>query len=960
MINSNKVRNKLTTSNLPFSVISLLLRFSFILFFFLVHQNVLSKEYISEFYYTNSGDINTLNDAISFSSWKDNFQQENEFKKNIWLKIKISRASIFSGKDVVLKYNDAYINYIDFWHTNDNGSVIYNYTKGGDNRVNVLHDDFSSYYYCIPIKQIYDSSGWVYIKLKSSLPLKTIPLLFTSSYEVESEFHQQSFLGASILGAIFLCILISCCMTRRKNMISAVSYSMLLINIAIATLYRFGFISYHFTANYPIINKYIHLINIPLGFITSIIFAICSCNLSSSSKKNLKVIIFSYLSLILASGFYSHSMLLSTELLLGTAATLYLVYICLKEGISGNNKALWFFVSWFVFTLVNAIANLQIMGLLSLKQIGLSIHQFEMLYAISPMLSICIISMLHARSINDTINERNRMQVELSNQLTLYKDLYDNSKEGLCTMSLNGHVIQQNTTFEHITTQKPMLLDHLSQSIINHTSDAKRANLYNGIKDELQFQGLYLKYYIQQSQTTHHLEVTLEDITQEATHREHLEYLATTDSTTELYNRRYLTKQLNQLLEKEVPHNALLFLDLDHFKLLNDIAGHSAGDELLKQIAQQLNSCKCTLSSTDITVARMGGDEFCVLMPFASKSEAEDLANCILTRLAELKVSHSGQIFDVSASIGIVLFDTKNAKESDIMSISDHACYSAKDRGRNGFYTIDMNQRDALTFRSDMLDSVRLKNAINNQKIHLFCQQLLKISEPDNIYLEILARLENEEGELISPFHFIPTAERYQLMPDIDLYMVNQVLNFSSANPAFVEEITMVGINLSGQSLIDKSFRQRLLLILKQQTNIPASKLCFEITETIAITNLHDVANFLAQLKQLGVNISIDDFGSGYANYHYLRNLPFDSLKVDGDIIKSLKDDEIGETWVMSMIEIAQKLKVSVVGEFISDQILYDRCIELGFDFLQGFYIHEPEHLSEYNFALQKKRTISA
>ena len=960
MINSNKVRNKLTISNLPFSVISLLLRFSFILFFFLVHQNVLSKEYISEFYYTNSSDINTLNDAISFSSWKDNFQQETEFKKNIWLKIKISRTSIFSGKDVVLKYNDAYINYIDFWHTNDNGSVIYNHTKGGDNRVNVLHDDFSSYYYCIPITQIYDSSGWVYIKLKSSLPLKTIPLLFTSSYEVESEFHQQLFLGASILGAIFLCILISCCMTRRKNMISAVSYSMLLINIAIATLYRFGFISYHFTANYPIINKYIHLINIPLGFVTSIIFAICSCNLSSSSKKNLRVIIFSYLSLTLTSGFYSHSMLLSTELLLGTAATLYLVYICLKEGISGNKKALWFFVSWFVFTLVNAIANLQIMGLLSLKQIGLSIHQFEMLYAISPMLSICIISMLHARSINDTINQRNRMQIELSNQLTLYKDLYDNSKEGLCTMSLNGHVIQQNTTFEHITTQKSMLLDHLSQSIINYASGEKRANLYNGIKDELQFQGLYLKYYIQQSKTTHHLEVTLEDITQEATHREHLEYLATTDSTTELYNRRYLTKQLNQLLEKEVPHNALLFLDLDHFKLLNDIAGHSAGDELLKQIAQQLNNCKCTLSSTDITVARMGGDEFCVLMPFASKSDAEDFANCILTRLAELKVSHSGQIFDVSASIGIVLFDTKNAKESDIMSISDHACYSAKDRGRNGFYTIDMNQRDALTFRSDMLDSVRLKNAINNQKIHLFCQQILKVSEPDNIYLEILARLENEEGELISPFHFIPTAERYQLMPDIDLYMVNQVLNFSSVNPAFVGDITMVGINLSGQSLIDKSFRQRLLLILKQQTNIPASKLCFEITETIAITNLSDVANFLAQLKQLGVNISIDDFGSGYANYHYLRNLPFDSLKVDGDIIKSLKDDEIGETWVMSMIEIAQKLKAPVVGEFISDQILYDRCIELGFDFLQGFYIHEPEHLSEYNFALQKKRTISA
>lgn len=197
-------------------------------------------------------------------------------------------------------------------------------------------------------------------------------------------------------------------------------------------------------------------------------------------------------------------------------------------------------------------------------------------------------------------------------------------------------------------------------------------------------------------------------------------------------------------------------------------------------------------------------------------------------------------------------------------------------------------------------------------------------------------------------------------MPDIDLYMVTQVLNFSSANPAFVEEVTMVGINLSGQSLIDKSFRQRLLLILKQQKNIPASKLCFEITETIAITNLRDVANFLVQLKQLGVNISIDDFGSGYANYHYLRNLPFDSLKVDGDIIKSLKDDEIGETWVMSMIEITQKLNVPVVGEFISDQILYDRCIELGFDYLQGFYIHEPEHLSEYNFALQKKKLNSA
>lgn len=955
----NNENNTVSTSTFSLSISLQLLKLIIILLLSLTHNNALSKEYISEFYYTNDTDIDTLNDAISFTHWKINSSKK-ELTNNVWLKIKIPKSNSFSEKEELLKYNDAYINYIDFWHTNNSGSVIYNHTKGGDNRVSIFHEDFSSYYYCISIKRRFDSSGWVYIKLKSSLSLNTIPLLFLSKHEIKSEFHQQSFLGAGILGAIFLCILISCCMTRRKNMLSAVTYSMLLINIAIATLYRFGFISYHFTANYPVINKYIHIINIPLGIITSIIFAICSCNLSPPSKRNLKVVIFSYLGLTLISGFYSNSMLLSTELLLGTAATLYLICICLKEGISGNNKALWFFGSWFIFTLVNAIANLQIMGLISFKQIGLSIHQFEMLYAISPMLSICIISMLHARSINDTINQRNRMQAELSNQLTLYKDLYDNSKEGLCTMSLNGHIIQQNTAFEHITTQKPMLLEYLSQSIINHAWDAKRTNLYNGIKEELEFQGLYLKYYIQKSQTTHHLEITLEDITQEAMHREHLEYLATTDSTTELYNRRYLTKQLNQLLKTEVPQNALLFLDLDHFKLLNDIAGHSAGDELLKQIAQQLNGCKCTLSSTDITVARMGGDEFCVLMPFASKSEAEALANCILTRLGELKVSHSGQIFDVSASIGIVLFDTKNAKESDIMAISDHACYSAKDRGRNGFYTINMNQCDVLTFRSDMLDSVRLKNAINNQKIHLFCQQILKVSEPNNIYLEILARLENEQGKLISPFHFISTAERYQLMPDIDLYMVTQVLNFSSANPAFVEEVTMVGINLSGQSLIDKSFRQRLLLILKQQKNIPASKLCFEITETIAITNLRDVANFLAQLKQLGVNISIDDFGSGYANYHYLRNLPFDSLKVDGDIIKSLKDDEIGETWVMSMIEIAQKLNVPVVGEFISDQILYDRCIELGFDYLQGFYIHEPEHLSEYNFALQKKKLNSA
>ncbi|MUJ25671.1 EAL domain-containing protein [Aliivibrio fischeri] len=952
-------KNKFTTPAFSLSTSIQPLTLIIILLLSLTHNNAFSKEYISEFYYTNDTDIDTLNDAISFTHWKINSSKK-ELTNNVWLKIKVPKSNSFSEKEELLKYNDAYINYIDFWHTNDNGSVIYNHTKGGDNRVSTFHEDFSSYYYCISIKRRFDSSGWVYIKLKSSLPLNTIPLLFLSKHEIKSEFHQQSFLGAGILGAIFLCILISCCMTRRKNMLSAVTYSMLLINIAIATLYRFGFISYHFTANYPVINKYIHIINIPLGIITSIIFAICSCNLSPPSKRNLKVVIFSYLSLTLISSFYSNSMLLSTELLLGTAATLYLVCICLKEGISGNNKALWFFGSWFIFTLVNAIANLQIMGLISFKQIGLSIHQFEMLYAISPMLSICIISMLHARSINDTINQRNRMQAELSNQLTLYKDLYDNSKEGLCTMSLNGHIIQQNTAFEHITTQKPMLLEYLSQSIINQAWDEKRTNLYNGIKEELQFQGLYLKYYIQQSQTTHHLEVTLEDITQEATHREHLEYLATTDSTTELYNRRYLTKQLNQLLKEGVSHNALLFLDLDHFKLLNDIAGHSAGDELLKQIAQQLNACKCTLSSAKITIARMGGDEFCVLMPLASKSEAEDLAHCILARLAELKVSHSGQIFDVSASIGIVLFDAKNTKESDIMSISDHACYSAKDRGRNGFYTIDMNQSDVLTFRSDMLDSVRLKNAINNQKIHLFCQQILKVSEPKNIYLEILARLENEQGKLISPFHFISTAERYQLMPDIDLYMVNQFLNFSKNNPSFVSAVTMVGINLSGQSLIDKSFRQRLLLILKQQKCIPASKLCFEITETIAITNLRDVANFLVQLKQLGVNISIDDFGSGYANYHYLRNLPFDSLKVDGDIIKSLKDDEIGETWVMSMIEIAQKLNVPVVGEFISDQILYDRCIELGFDYLQGFYIHEPEHLSEYNFTLQKKRMIRA
>ena len=436
--------------------------------------------------------------------------------------------------------------------------------------------------------------------------------------------------------------------------------------------------------------------------------------------------------------------------------------------------------------------------------------------------------------------------------------------------------------------------------------------------------------------------IILRDVTDVRIMEKRLSYQASHDALTGLINRREFEVRLNQTIrnaQTEDTSHSLCFLDLDKFKIINDTSGHAAGDEFLKQVS---NTIQSLLRQTDV-LARLGGDEFAIILDQCSLQQAKNIGNEIIKKIKETRFHWGNNSFETGASIGITPVSKLTVSPSEVMSTVDAACYEAKNKGRSRIQIFEHNNADFVKHKNETSWIQKIKNAITDNDFELYFQEIININPeyatPKTI--EVLIRL-NHQGEIICPDSFIPTAERYNLMPIIDEWVINNTFEFINNYQEKNSSDIRVAINLSGQSLSEDSVLNVITKKLKTEKHIKKELICFEITETAAIANMSKAIEFIASVKQMGCKFSLDDFGSGLSSFSYLKNMPIDNLKIDGMFIRDIHTDSVNKVFVESIHNISKIMGIKTTAEYVESEDILNCIKSIGIDYAQGYYFAKP------------------
>ena len=437
----------------------------------------------------------------------------------------------------------------------------------------------------------------------------------------------------------------------------------------------------------------------------------------------------------------------------------------------------------------------------------------------------------------------------------------------------------------------------------------------------------------------------LADITARRAAEESLSWQATHDTLTDLENRRQFERTLAYHLEsahvRDTAH-AVLYIDLDQFKVVNDTCGHAAGDALLRSLAQVLAA---KMRRGDC-LARLGGDEFGVLLEGCDLLHAQRVAAQLLSAIRAFRFAWNGQVFTLAASIGVAPVTAQSRDIESVMAAADTACYLAKDKGRNQVQVYCETDEEVSSRHGEMSWVSRIMRAAEDDRFFLHCQRVVAHPGGPSEYVELLLRMRDENGRVVPPTAFIPAAERYHLMGTIDRWVVARALRCLGRLHAGPLDPPRFGINLSGMSLGDPAFAD---FVMQQfaGTQTPPQSVCFEITETAAISNLARAAGFIRQFRALGCRFALDDFGAGLSSFAYLKSLPVDYLKIDGAYVRGSRHDSVDYAVVDAIQRLARAVGAKTIAESVESEETLQQLRALGIDFVQGYAIHRPEPYSE-------------
>lgn len=435
-----------------------------------------------------------------------------------------------------------------------------------------------------------------------------------------------------------------------------------------------------------------------------------------------------------------------------------------------------------------------------------------------------------------------------------------------------------------------------------------------------------------------------------------MSYQATHDGLTGLVNRREFERRLRRVLaesqsaktidgiSKTASQHALCYLDLDLFKVINDTCGHIAGDELLRQLSGVLQA---QVRKRD-TLARLGGDEFGVLMEHCSLEQATRVANTLREAVEDFRFLWEDKSFSIGASIGLVPINETSGSITAVLSAADAACYAAKDSGRNRVHVYHEADSELARRHGEMQWVGKINRALEENRFQLTFHSIVPLDphEQCGTHYELLLRLREESGRMILPGTFLPAAERYSLAPKLDRWVIRTAFQWLRDHPRHLTHLYLCAINLSGHSLGESEFLA-FVTRLFEETEVPPQKICFEVTETAAISNLVAATRFIQALKDIGCRFALDDFGSGVSSFAQLKTLPVDFLKIDGLFVRDIAHDAVDLALVRSINEIGHVMGKKTIAEFVDTEAALARLRQIGVDFAQGYSIGTPQPIEE-------------
>lgn len=432
----------------------------------------------------------------------------------------------------------------------------------------------------------------------------------------------------------------------------------------------------------------------------------------------------------------------------------------------------------------------------------------------------------------------------------------------------------------------------------------------------------------------------IEDISEARRLSTELSHQATHDALTNTINRAEFETRMRETIRNasvESVNHTLCFLDLDQFKIINDTCGHIAGDALLQQVTEMLRQ---NLRRGD-TLARLGGDEFGIIFSACEINSARGLAEKLRSVLSDFVFMWEGATFNITASIGLVEIDETANDPVKLLREADTACYTAKDQGRNQIHIYNDMDLAVAARRNEMEWVSRVREAVSKDRLQIWAQLIQSLRRPSELRYEVLVRLIDNDGTLIMPDAFLPAAERYNVATLIDRWVVKTTLSQLEQCPDHLSRLSACHINLSGQSISREDFHHFVQQVLDDH-DVPANRICFEITETAAVSNMTEARKFIGSIGRRGCTFALDDFGSGLSSFGYLRSLPVDILKIDGSFVRNMDADDIHHAMVRSICEIGSLMNKQTVAEFVESDAIVTQLREMNVDYAQGYAIHKP------------------
>ena len=600
-------------------------------------------------------------------------------------------------------------------------------------------------------------------------------------------------------------------------------------------------------------------------------------------------------------------------------------------------------------------AVLPLMLLVPLSHQGLISRppNLQVLFAILPAISMLLFGALLDKKHEKTRRALLSTQAEAIENLEQYHALFRQSGEGIFCCHRDGHLIAANPSLTQLLggdlqgcTLQDLLGTEAWEELLMRLDNA------NGtISRECQLQDpqgkahwVYLSLHQQPRQER--IEGIVVDLNERHALEERLQHQAAHDALTGLRNRNELERLLSQSLNDSgaQPFSHLLHLGMDRFKQINDLCGHLAGDQLLRQAAHQLKHALPAKAE----LARIGGDEFAILLQATDDASAMQQAEHLRHSLEQFVFTWQGRPFRLHASIGLLALNAGVGDWETALNLASNATQVAKHQGRNRVHVFDPTDGALLEHQRQLQWITRLREAVEQDHFELFYQPVQPLQQSQHgLHYEVLLRYRDPHNdEWISPAQFLDAAARYGFLGAIDRWVIRRLCEWLAENPQHLQKLAQVNVNLTADSLLAADFHQLLHDTLERH-ELPASKFCIEVTEMVALGELGVPAQWIEELRSKGLKVALDDFGSGFASYAYLRHLPLDILKIDGSFIRGIEQDPINQAMVGSMQQIAAQLGLQTVAEFVETQQSLECLRALGIDYAQGYHVGRPQPLAQ-------------